>query len=150
MKTTRAFCLTVTLLSFLPFAASGQMTTGSAMEDFGTAFNLSAKGWSVQQIGCSQGANVLWPNDDVTFTFFVKPGQPYKGSMKADVIRYGTKGKPGDWWKPIVFKIEESSSSTFEVDVPADGGTLTVKPRIGEAFGGYAVVLELGLVHALG
>lgn len=32
-------------------AAWGQMTTGSAMEDFDKTFNLSAKGWSVQQIG---------------------------------------------------------------------------------------------------
>jgi hypothetical protein len=120
------------------------MTTGSAMEDFGKTFNLSAKGWSAQQIGCSQGANVLWPGDDVSFTFSVKPGQPYKGAIKADVIRYGTKGKPGDWWKPIVFKIAEASSSWVEVDLPAEGGSFEVSPKIGDAFGGYAVILDLG------
>ncbi len=120
------------------------MTTGSAMEDFAKAFNLSAKGWSVQQIRCSRGANVLWPGDDVTFTFFIKPGQPYKGPLKADVIRYGTRGKPGDWWKPVVFKIAETGSSAQEVDLPAEGGSLEVSPKIGEAFGGYAIILDLG------
>ena len=124
--------------------ASAQMTTGSAMEDFAKAFNLSAKGWSVQQIRCSRGANVLWPGDDVTFTFFIKPGQPYKGPLKADVIRYGTRGKPGDWWKPVVFKIAETGSSAQEVDLPAEGGSLEVSPKIGEAFGGYAIILDLG------
>ncbi len=125
-------------------AASAQMTTGPAMEDFAKAFNLSAQGWSVQQIGCSLGANVLWPGDAVTFTFFVKPGHPYKGPVKADVVRYGTRGKPGDWWKPIVFKIAETSSSSVEVELPAEGGSFTLSPRIGDAFGGYAVILDLG------
>lgn len=125
-------------------SASAQMTTGSAMTDFGPTFQLSAKGWTVAQIGCSQGANVLWPGDSATFTFFVKPGQPYKGPIKAEVIRYGTKGKPGDWWKPIVFKIADGGSTMVEVDLPAEGGSFTVSPKIGDPFGGYAVVLELG------
>ncbi len=114
------------------------------MEDFAKTFNLSAQGWSVQQIGCSLGANVLWPGDTVTFTFFVKPGHPYKGPVKADVVRYGTKGKPGDWWKPIVFKIAETSSSSVEVELPAEGGSFTLSPKIGDVFGGYAVILDLG------
>ena len=104
--------------------AWGQMTTGSAMEDFDKTFNLSAKGWSVQQIGCSRGANVLWPGEDVTFTFFVKPAQPYKGRLKVDVIRYGTKGKPGDWWKPVVFKLAETSSTEVGVALPGGRGQL--------------------------
>lgn len=126
------------------FGALAQMTTGSAMEDFGKTFNLSAKGWSVQQIGCSRGANVLWPGEDVTFTFFAKPAQPYKGGLKVDVIRYGTKGKPGDWWKPIVFKIAETSSTEVDVALPAEGASFQISPKIGEAFGGYAVILDMG------
>ena len=125
-------------------SASAQMTTGSAMTDFRATFKLSAKGWIVEQIGCSQGANVLWPGDQAAFTFFVKPDQPYKGPVKAEVIRYGTKGKPGDWWKPIVFKIADGGSTTVEVDLPAEGGSVTVSPAIGDLFGGYAVILELG------
>lgn len=121
-----------------------QMTTGSAMEDFAKSFGISAKGWSVQHTACSLGANALWPGEEATFTFFVKPGQPYKGPVKVDVIHYGTKGKPGDWWKPVVFKIADISSSTVEVDLPAEGGMVTVKPRIGDTFGGYALIFDLG------
>ena len=140
----QAFGMAAITFSFVALRASGQMTTGSAMEDFGKSFNLSAKGWTIQQIECNQGANVLWPGEQAAFTFFLKPGQPYKGQVRAQVIQYGTKGKPGDWWKPIVFKIAETSTATADVDLPADGGTFSVSPQIGNAFGGYAVILELG------
>ncbi len=122
---------------------SAQMVTGHNMTDFSSSFGLSAKGWSVDQTRCSLGANVLWPGEEVEFTFFIKPGTPFQGELKADVIQYGTKGKPGDWWKPIVFKIADIGSSTQHVNLPAEGGFVTVKPRIGAAFGGYAVILEL-------
>ncbi len=121
-----------------------QMVTGSGMEDFAKSFGISAKGWSVQQAACSLGANALWPGEEATFTFFVKPGQPYKGPVKVDVVHYGTKGKPGDWWKPVVFKIADTSSSMVDVDLPAEGGMVTVKPRIGDTFGGYALIFDLG------
>lgn len=121
-----------------------QMVTGSGMENFTETFGISAKGWSVQQTACSQGANVLWPGDEATFTFFVKPGRAVKGPLKVEVIQYGTKGKPGDWWKPVVFKIADLGSTTIEADLPPEGGFVTVKPRIGESFGGYALVLDMG------
>ena len=120
------------------------MTTGPGMEDFGKTFGISAKGWSVQQTGCSLGANALWPGDEATFTFFLKPGQPYKGPVKVEVIQYGTRGKPGDWWKPVVFRIADTSSATIDVDLPAEGGPVEVKPRIGDRFGGYALIFDLG------
>ena len=136
--------LVITVLLLLRATVSAQMTTGKDMEDFGKTFNLSAKNWTVQQIGCSRGANVLWPGEEVSFTFYLKPGQAYKGPIKAEVVRYGTKGKPGDWWKPIVFKISEVSDCAVNVDLPPEGGSFTVSPKIGEAFGGYAVILEMG------
>jgi hypothetical protein len=134
--------LLLTALCLSP--ARAQMTTGSEMEDFDKSFALSAQGWSVQQTACSLGANALWPGEEATFNFFLKPGQPCKGSVKVDVIQYGTKGKPGDWWKPVVFKIADTSSSTVDVDLPAEGGMVTVKPKIGDTFGGYALVFDLG------
>jgi hypothetical protein len=134
--------LLLTGLSALP--ARTQMVTGLGMEDFANSFGISAKGWSVQQTSCSLGANALWPGEEATFTFFVKPSQPHKGPVKVDVIHYGTKGKPGDWWKPVVFKIADTSSSTVDVDLPAEGGMVTVKPRIGATFGGYALIFDLG------
>ena len=132
------------MLGLFEVAASAQMVTGSDMEDFAQAFGISAKNWSAQETACSSGANALWPGEEATFTFFVKPGQPYKGPLTVNVIQYGTKGKPGDWWKPVVFKIADTSCTTLEVDLPATGGMVTVKPRIGDAFGGYALVFELG------
>ncbi len=140
----RALSLAVTLAFASAWPARAQMVTGAAMEDFSKSFGLSGKGWSVEQTACSLGANALWPGEEATFTFFVKPGQPYREPVKVDVIHYGTKGKPGDWWKPVVFKIADTSSSTVDVDLPAEGGFVTVTPRIGDAFGGYALILDLG------
>ena len=140
----RLLLVTAILVAISTSPARAQMVTGSGMEDFGKTFGISAKDWSVQQTGCSLGANVLWPGDEAGFSFYLKPGQPFKGSLKVDVIQYGTKGKPGDWWKPVVFKISDTSSSTIAVDLPAEGGFVTVRPRIGDAFGGYALVFDLG------
>ncbi len=120
------------------------MVTSAGMEDFAKTFGINARGWSVQQVDCSLGANVLWPGNDVIFTFFIKPGRPYHGPLAAHVIQYGTKGKPGDWWKPVVFKISDFGSTTQDVDLPAGGGMVKVEPKIGNVFGGYALVLELG------
>ena len=139
---TFVFALFSAMLFTLP--AHAQMVTGSRMEGFDKAFGISAKAWSVQQTGCSLGANVLWPDDEVTFTFFVKPAELYKGPLKVDVIQYGTRGKPGDWWKPAVFKIADIGSSTVEVDLPPSGGFVTVQPEIGDTFGGYAIIFDLG------
>ena len=125
-----------------------QMVTGSGMEDFDKTFGTSAQGWTVQQIGCSLGANVLWPGDEVTFTFYLKSEQPIRGPLKVDVIQYGTKGRPGDWWKPVVYKIAETSSTSTNVDVSADGGLVTVRPEIGDAFGGYCAHLRFGSARA--
>jgi len=143
--TSRAACLVLAAAIAATCAEGrGQMVTGKDMEDFGKSFGISAKGYTVQQIGCSLGANALWPGDEVTFTFFLKADGGYKGKAAVDVIQYGTKGKPGDWWKPVVFKIAQTGSSTIDVDVPAEGGIVTVKPKIGDVFGGYAVVFDLG------
>jgi hypothetical protein len=137
--------LVVALLAATPaLPARAQMVTASGMEDFDQAFGISAKGWPVQQTACSLGANALWPGEAPEFTFFVKPNQPYQGPVKVDVIHYGTKGKPGDWWKPVVFKIADTSSTTMAADLPAEGGFVTVKPQIGDTFGGCALILDLG------
>ncbi|MBE0536919.1 MAG: hypothetical protein IH624_14740 [Phycisphaerae bacterium] len=144
MKVQTILVIATILLALFSVTATAQMTTGGDMEDFGKTFGISARGWSVQQKACSQGANALWPGDEAIFTFFLKPDRSYQGPVKVDVIQYGTKGKPGDWWKPIVFKIADISSSTVEANIPAEGGMVTVKPQIGDAFGGYALIIDLG------
>ena len=138
-----AYLVAVIVLAAMAAPCHAQMVTGKDMEDFGKTFGVTAKGYTVQQVGCSLGANVLWPGDEVTFTFFLKVEGGYKGKVRVDVVQYGTRGKPGDWWKPVVFKIADTSSSTIDVDVPAAGGTVEVKPKIGDTFGGYALVFDL-------
>ncbi|MHB8520338.1 MAG: hypothetical protein ACYDH9_06235 [Limisphaerales bacterium] len=143
-KTWTGVRFTAVAVALWALSARAQMVTGPDLEDFAKTFALSAQDWSVQETGCSLGANALWPGEEATFTFFVKPSQPYRGPLQVDVIQYGTKGKPGDWWKPVVFRIADTSSSTVDVDLPATGGTVTVQPRIGGAFGGYALVFDFG------
>ena len=75
----RLFLATILLVAISALPARAQMVTGPGMTDFNQAFDISAKGWSVKQTACSLGANVLWPGDEATFTFFLKPGQPLKG-----------------------------------------------------------------------
>ncbi|OHB82205.1 MAG: hypothetical protein A2Z38_09560 [Planctomycetes bacterium RBG_19FT_COMBO_48_8] len=116
---TFVFALFSAMLCTLP--AHAQMVTGSRMVGFDKAFGISAKAWSVRQTDCSLGVNILWPDNEVTFTFFVKPAEIYEGPLKVDVIQYGTKGKPGDWWKPVVFKIADIGSHTIDVDLPRSG-----------------------------
>ena len=94
---------------------------------------------------CSLGANALWPGEEATFTFFVKPGQPYKGPLQGgrDSVRHQGQAR----------RLVEAGGLqdrrhqfhlTVDVDLPAEGGFVTVKPRIGDAFGGYALILDLG------
>ena len=134
----------VLFVSVLPCCVYAQMVTGSDMGDFAAAFENSNNGWSVQQMGCSLGANALWPDEEVTLTFFIKPGQALEGESKVDVVQYGSKGTPGDWWKQTVFKIAETSSSKGDVDLASEGGFVTDMPKMGGIFGGYALIFDLG------
>lgn len=120
------------------------MVTGYKMTDFSKCFNLSENTWEVTQTACSLGPNVLWPGDEPEFTYFLKPGKPYKGKVRVEVMKYGTRATPGDMWIPIVFKIADEGRTEIDVDLPADGGYVTVKPKIGEKFGGYALIFDLG------
>jgi len=114
------------------------------MTDFKKAFDITANGWSVKETACSLGANALWPGDEAEFTFFLEPGQPLKGKVRVEVVQYGTHAAEGDIWKPVVFKIADISQTTVDVDLPAKGGFVTVKPQIGDKFGGYAIIFDLG------
>ncbi len=127
--------------------APAQMVTGSGMDGFASAFGLSGKDVVVQetsfQVAGKPAANVLWPGETATVTFHVKAAGGYKGRARFDVIQYGTRAIAGDMWKPQVFKIADTSSTTVDVNLPAQGGFVTVRPKIGARFGGYAVVLDL-------
>jgi hypothetical protein len=126
---------------------SGQMVTGSGMDNFAGAFGLTGTGVEVHQtsfeIAGKPAANVLWPRETAAVTFYVKIDGGYQGPIKFDVVQYGTRAIPGDMWKAHVFKIGDVSSSTANVDLPPKGGFVTVRPKFGETFGGYAILLDI-------
>jgi len=135
--------LVFTLAMSIPSVSQGQMVTGQQMENFTAVFGLTRADFSAQQTDCSLGANVLWPGDEVEFTFFIKPEAAYEGTLHVRVIQYGTRGKPGDMWRPVVFKIADVNTQTITVDLPVKGAMVKVAPKIGSAYGGYGVVLEI-------
>ncbi len=129
--------------------ALAQMVTGSAMDNFAGAFGLTGKGVTVQQtafeVSGKPSANVLWPGEEARVSFHIKmnDGSNYNGKITFDVVQYGTQSIPDDIWKPHVFKIRDVSSSVVDVDLPSAGGFVTISPRLGDAFGGYAIILDI-------
>lgn len=138
------------VLALLPASISlAQMTTGERMEDFAKVFGVEgtkAKDWKIFETACSVPANVLWPGDGATFTFRVEnSGKEYRGPAMFHVIHYGTCGRPGDVWKPRVFKIANLPDVTISVELPAKGASeVRVTPAIPATFGAYGLVLDMG------
>jgi hypothetical protein len=143
-------CWIVAASALWTSVAEAQMVTGQRMEGFAKVFGLEgapAKGWSVFETACSVPANVLWPDDEATFTFRVenKDGAAIRGPAKVHLVHYGTRGRPGDVWNPLVFKIVDLPTAAVELEVPAKGaGVFRVTPRIPATFGAYGLVLDLG------
>jgi hypothetical protein len=140
--------LILPILVLLASSTQAQMVTGAGMEDSAQVFALEgakAKDWTAYEIACSVPANVLWPGDEATFTFRIEnKGDAIRGPAKVHVVHYGTRGRPGDVWKPQVFKIADLEFVTVDVNVPSHGaGTVCVTPRIPATFGAYGLVLDL-------
>lgn len=129
------------------------------MPGFADAFGLDKQqqslDFSVQEIAVHTGAegsvgstmvNVLWPGEtaQVTLHFINRQRQPLRASGVVEVIRYGTSVPVGDVWVPHVFKIADEDQSPIQVDVPPLGTEdVEVRPRIGDLYGGYALVVKL-------
>ena len=129
--------------------SEAQMVTGSRIPGYAKTFGLEkeAEDFSVQQIACSVPGNVLWPGDTASFTFLVenRSEQAIKTEGKVEVIRYGTRGRPGDIWTPQMFRIADAGAAPIQVDIPAKSSIrLTPEPGIPEVFGGYGLVIDLG------
>lgn len=133
------------LVARLPSA--GQMVTGAGMDRFAESFGLSGSGVEVRQtaflVNGKESANVVWPNEQPTLRFHVKAEDGYRGTVRWHVIRYGTRALPDNMWKPQVFRIAVLGTTETAVDLPPEGAFVTVRPRIGAAYGGYALVLEV-------
>jgi len=132
-------------------AARAQMVTGEHMTHFADVFNVKVNQrtypFTAVLIDTNIPANILWPDDQPTWTIQLQNNgaDPIKGKGKIDVIQYGTRGEPGEIWVPTVFKIAEVAAVAIDVDLPGNGfQNVTISPKLPEAFGGYAVVADLG------
>jgi len=132
--------------------ASAQMVTGEAMQNyeqvFGVTNGLRSYPYDVTLIESNPPANILKPGDqpDLTFLFTNNGDQPIQNATaKIDVMRFGSKGIPGNAWLPSLFKIEDLASVPIQVDIPAKGSqVIEIKPTLPDTFGAYAFVADLG------
>ena len=142
--------LALSLLACVAPQARAQMVTGSKMQNFAAAMGIEgheSTEFSVVQTACSLGPNVLWPGEQAEFTFSLAnlTAAAIAGPVKVRVVHYGTRGQPGDVWNPYVFRIDEETPVSVDLNVPAKKAIeFTVKPKIGDVFGGYALIVDLG------
>jgi len=145
-------CALTLLVSLLPLKVTrAQMVTGQDMPGYEKTFGVRPRQqhpiYGVQLMRSTVPGNILWPGDKATFAFRLKNNTPtpIQTAGKVDVITYGTKGLPGDIWKPNMFKIADIGSIPIAVDLPANGtADLDVSPTIPERFGAYALIADLG------
>ena len=128
-----------------------QMVEGADIPEFGETFGVDAakKDFEVKAylIKSSVPANILWPNDKAVLTVQLVNSSdiPAKISGKLEVTGYGTKGRPGDIWKPQMFKSGDFGSIPIQIEIPAKGfKNIELSPAIPEVFGAYGLVADLG------
>lgn len=118
--------------------------------NYETVFGVSV-GWrhydyDAFMVRSSVPAGVLWPGEQprVTIRVVNHTGGRLQRVGRLSVIRYGTRGRLNDIWRPSVVGLD-SSIATVSVDVPAGGYVdVGVCPFIPALFGGYALVMDLG------
>jgi hypothetical protein len=140
------------LLVVVPGAARAQMVTGRDMAGFDRAFGLDrdpagGPAYTAGLAASSAPGNILWPGEKAAFTVRVTNGrdEPLRAKGRLEVIAYGTKGEPGDIWKPTVVPAGVVASVPVSVDLRPKGVTeLKWAPAVPARFGGYALVLDLG------
>ena len=134
-----------------PRPTAAQMVSGSKMPGFAEAFGVKldqrSYPYTATLIESSVPGNILWPGEQPTFTVQVvnNTDAPIRMTAKVDLVAYGTKGHPGDIWKPDVAKFGDAGSTPVEIDLAARGfATLKVSPQVPPKLGAYALVADLG------
>lgn len=127
------------------------MVEGFDIPEFGQTFGIDVNksNFEVKAVlaNTSLPGNILWPNDKGEFLIQLQNNLDKKVKVKGSVkvIAYATKGKAGDIWTPIMYKIAEVSSIAIEVTIEAKGyKNISLSPNIPEKFGAYALVADLG------
>ena len=126
-----------------------QMVPGSRVigecKELGLDRDHRTRDFTIQEIACSTPSNVLWPKDKVSLKFRVT--NLSASALTADgtlqVVRYGTRGKPGDIWEPLFYQTASVDSVPIHVDLAPHAATeVLIEPRIPETFGGYLLFAE--------
>ena len=132
-------------------SARAQMVTGSEMQSFGPAFGLKLGEreypYAATLLKSSAPGNIVFPGEQPTFSFQLQNNlsTPIQTSARVELIPYGTRGIPGDIWKPEVFAMPGRSATPIAVSLGAKGTqSISVSPRVPAKMGGYALVVDLG------
>jgi hypothetical protein len=128
-----------------------QMVTGRDLPGFsqtmGVAQANERKPYSCQFISSSAPGNILWPDEQATFTFQLvnNSAAPLTGKGKAELISYGTKGRPGEVWITDMFRNAVLGSVDIDLDMaPGKSQNFTVQPDVPNKLGPYALIVDLG------
>jgi len=137
------------LLAAAPARAEGPQ---SALDGEGQneAFNLGAAGYTkdfnVHLVESSVPGCVLYPKDQPALTFQIVnlTDKPIKGKGRTELIAYHTWQQPDDSFSRGFAKVKDLGHTPFDVDLAAKGvASVTLKPKVPEDFGGYALVFEI-------
>ena len=131
--------------------AYGQMVSGVRMPGYaqtlGVVLNQKSYPYSAQLISIAVPGNILNPGEAASFTFQLvnNTDKAIAAKAKVELIRYATRGIPGDIWTPQMYKIADAGSTPIDVDIAAKGfQDITVTPTVPAEFGAYALVVDLG------
>ncbi|MDR0534547.1 MAG: hypothetical protein LBH01_11400 [Verrucomicrobiales bacterium] len=143
--------LFITISVLFAVSANAQMRSGEQMKNysdvFGVEINQRNRPFDLTLIDSNPAGNILVPGEQPALTFLLKNNldQPLTANGKFNVIAYGTRGIPGDIWLPELYKIADLPAISAAINVLAKGSqVLTVKAKLPETFGAYALVLDLG------
>jgi len=143
-------------LCFLPlilicFSCFAQMVPPQGWVNYelvlGVKNNLRYYDFDVYPIRSAVPSGVWWAGDTPAYTIeIVNNGdQPLQAKGRIDILRYGTRGRPGDIWLPEMVKLADAGSLPVDVEIPAHGKIeMEIHPPIPGQFGGYALVMDLG------
>jgi len=143
--------LLLVLAGLLVSDAAAQMVAGPKIPGFAETFGVEpgqrTSPYTAKLVAGSVPANILWPEDQPSFTIQIVSNldEPLHVKGKIDVVAYGTRGRPGDIWKPDMFKIADVGSVPIDVALGPKGFVdVTVRPAIPAKFGAYGIVADLG------
>ena len=100
-------------IAFSPERVFAQMTVGEKMKHFDDVFGLTghvATTYTAVLAESDVPANILWPGEQPKWTIQLQNDTKaaIKTTGKIEVIRYGTRGMPGDVWTPDVVKFDDA------------------------------------------